>query len=85
MDLDKATGNMIGDGNPKLLVLGKTREQLREQFGYLLSPEKASDYLRGFYSAEGWKRGDVSFIRKSPWMVVFKDGKAEELVLVKGF
>jgi hypothetical protein len=84
MDLDRAAGNMIGDGNRNSLVLGKTREQLRKQFGYLLSPDEVSPYLREFYSVSGWKRGDVSFIRTSPWMVVFKNGKADDLVLVKG-
>jgi len=84
MDLDRAARNMIGDSNRNALVLGKTREQLRKQFGYLLSPDEVSPYLREFYSSSGRKRADVSFIRTSPWMVVFKNGKADDLVLVKG-
>jgi hypothetical protein len=43
MNLDMAAGTKIGDGGGRVkLVVGKTREQLRDRFGYLLRPSDAS-------------------------------------------
>jgi len=84
MNLDKATGTMIGDGSSDELVVGKTRAQLRERFGYLSTPADVSQYLRNCYQNSSWKGREVLFIRKSPWMVVFDGDKATDLVLIKG-
>jgi|SRR5271163_4044812 len=84
MDLDTASNTMIGDANRKILVLGKTKAELRERFGYLSTLPETSPYLRGCYETSGWKGTDVLFIRKSPWMIVFSGDKATKLVLIKG-
>jgi hypothetical protein len=84
MNLDTATGTMISDASREKLVIGKTKVQLREKFGYLSTPADISQYLRGCYQASAWKDRDVVFIRNSPWMVIFDGGKATELVLIKG-
>ena len=84
MNLDTATGTMIGDGGRDELVVGKTKAQLLNRFGYLLTPPDASQYLRGCYQNSGWKDSGVLFIRQSPWMVVFEGEKATPLVLIKG-
>ena len=84
MNLDKATGTMIGDGSRERLVVGKTKVQLREKFGYLLSPAEVSPYLRGCYQTSPWKDRAALFIRNSPWMVIFDGGKATDLVRIKG-
>jgi len=84
MNLDLATGTMIGDANRDKLVIGKTKAQLRDKFGYLSALADASEYLRGCYQSSGWKGMDVLFIRQSPWMIVFVKGKATQLVLIKG-
>ena len=84
MNLDSVTGAMTGDPDREKLVIGKTKSQLQERFGYLLPPPDASLYLRGCYQDSQWKNRDVQFIRKSPWMVVFDGDKATELILVKG-
>ncbi len=49
MTLDLVTDTMIGDPGSDKLVVGKTKTQLRERFGYLLPPAEASPYLRGCY------------------------------------
>jgi hypothetical protein len=49
MNLDTATGTMIGDASREKLVIGKTKVQLREKFGYLSTPADISQYLRGCY------------------------------------
>ena len=84
MNLDAATGTMIGDGGREKLVVGKTKVQLREKFGYLSTPADVSQYLRGCYQTSAWKNSDALFIRNSPWMVIFDGERATKLVLIKG-
>jgi hypothetical protein len=84
MNLDKATGTMIGDGNREKLVVGKTKSQLQERFGYLSTPADMPSYLRGCYQNSSWKNRDALFIRKSQWMIVFDGDRASELILIKG-
>ena len=84
VSLDQATTAMIGDRHRDELVVGKTKAQLRDKFGSLLSPADASPYLRGCYQNSSWKDRDVLFIGRTSWMVVFDGDKATNLVLVKG-
>jgi len=84
VNVDAATTAMIGDPSRDKIVLGKTKAQLRDRFGPLLSPAEASPYLRGCYQNSPWKDRDVFFIGQSSWMVVFDSNKATNLVLVKG-
>jgi hypothetical protein len=49
MDLDTATGTMIADAGRKKLVVGKTKAQLRQKFGYLLTPAEAHPYMGSCY------------------------------------
>jgi hypothetical protein len=84
MNLDTATGTMIGDGSREKLVIGKTKVQLPEKFGYLSTPADVAQYLRGCYQTSVWKQRDALFIRKSSWVVIFDGDKAKELVLIKG-
>ena len=84
MNLETATGTMISDRSREKLVVGKTRVQLREKFGYLSKPSEISPYLRGCYQDSAWKDKDVLFIRQTPWMVIFDGDKATEQILFKG-
>ena len=84
MDLDAATGTMIGDGDSDKLVLGKTKTELQKRFGYLTAPGEASPYYQSCYQTSAWKGQDVLFIRKSPWMVAFAKDRATKLILIKG-
>ena len=84
VSLEQATTAMVGDRNRDELVVGKTKAQLKEKFGSLLSPADASPYLRACYQNSAWKGKDVLFIRESSWMVVFDGDRATNLVLVKG-
>ena len=45
MNIDTATGTMIGDASREKLVVGQTRAQIRERFGYLLTLTEVSPYL----------------------------------------
>jgi hypothetical protein len=84
MNLDRATGIMVGAPDGDKLVVGKTKAQLQEKFGYLLPLTEVSPYLRACYQSSYWNGRDVLFLRQSPWMVVFDGDKATDLVLIKG-
>lgn len=84
VNLDQATAAMVGDPNRDQLVVGKTKVQLRDKFGPLLSSAEVSPYLKACYQNSVWKDKDVLFIGQSSWMVVFDGDKATNLVLVKG-
>jgi hypothetical protein len=84
LNVDEANGTMVGDRDRNRLVIGKTKEQLRDRFGSLLPPKDASPYLQGCYRNSDWRNRDVLFIGHSSWMVVFEGDKAITLVLVKG-
>jgi hypothetical protein len=82
-DRDRALGIMTHDSADSLVV-GKAEEELRKRFGYLNSIEEADSYVRYCYFNSPWYGKNVKMLRNSNWMVVFKNGRAAELVLVKG-
>jgi hypothetical protein len=84
MNIDQAAFAMVGDADRDNLVVGRTKEQLENRFGNLLTPEQVSEYYRNGYNL-GWKGKDVLFIKNSPWMIVFDHGRATSLVLMKGY
>ena len=84
MDVDRAASTMIGDRYRDRIVLGKTKEQLRDRFGYLTNLSEASPYRRGCYFLSGRTGKEVLFIRNRDWMIVFDGDRATELVLIKG-
>jgi hypothetical protein len=85
MDLDLAADTMIGDRNRDAIVIGKTKEQLSDRFGFLLPPSATASELQRCYRNSNWKaQSDVLFIRHSRWMVVFRQHKAADMVLAKG-
>jgi hypothetical protein len=84
MNLDTATGTMVGDVGRDQLVIGKTRADLQCKFGFLLKPNQAPEYDRYCYQNSPWYGKNVLFIRTSNWMIVFEGDKAVDLVLAKG-
>ena len=85
MDSDTALGTMIGDRNREKLVIGKTKDQLRAKFGYLLPPSEAGSYMQTCYADSAWKQSTtVLVLRRGPWMVKFEADKATDLMLCKG-
>jgi len=84
MDLDEATSTMVGDIYPDRLVVGKTEEELIKKFGYVTTLENASEYVKYCYFNSPYNGKQVLILRKSDWMVLMKDGRATDLILVKG-
>jgi hypothetical protein len=84
MNLDVATQTMVGDAARDQLVIGKTKDELRQKFKYLETASETTEYLRACYNGSNWKDKHVLFIKNSAWMIVFDGQKATNLVLVKG-
>jgi hypothetical protein len=82
-DLDFVTFTMLRDPNRNGLVVGKRKEDLSQKFGRLLTLSEASPYYQMGYN-EYYQGEDVLFIKDCPWMIVFQDDKATNLVLMKG-
>lgn len=83
-DLDQATSTMIADAHRDDLVIGKTKEELIRKFGYLTPLDQASQYIKYCYFNSPYYGKLVLILRNSEWMVIMKNDRAEELVLVEG-
>ena len=75
---------MVIDNHRDDLVIGKTRDQMVSRFGFVASIDEASQYIKKCYANSSDRVTPVLFLRHSEWMVRMKDGKAAELVFVKG-
>lgn len=84
MNLDQATGTMVSDIWPDRLVVGKSREDLVKRFGYVTPLNQASDYVKYCYFNSPYYGKEVVILRRSNWMVVMQNGRATNLVLLKG-
>lgn len=92
MDLDNAVGTMTHDTWAVRLVEGKSKEELKNRFGFIRTLKEARSYdqlcstngsvgERGIHAAGK----EVVFLRDSDWMVILDNGKAVDLVLCKGY
>jgi hypothetical protein len=84
LDSNLSTAAMVGDPNRDKIVVSKTKAQLIQKFGSLLSLGETSSYLRACYENSAWKGKDILFIGQSSWMIVFDGERATNLVLIKG-
>jgi len=75
---------MVGDIHRQNLVIGKTKSELIRKFGYVTSFDEASEYYRFCYNTSDYKGTQMLFLRRSNWMVVMRNGRATDLVLLKG-
>ncbi|HTX77284.1 MAG TPA: hypothetical protein VMD29_13830 [Terracidiphilus sp.] len=83
-DPDRELGTMVGDIHRQNLVIGKTKSELIRKFGYVTSFDEASEYYRFCYNTSDYKGTQMLFLRRSNWMVVMRNGRATDLVLLKG-
>ncbi len=85
LDPDNALETMVGDGHRDDLVLGKTEIELIKKFGYVTPLSQADDSYYGFcFRTSGRPSQPALRLRNSNWMVLMKNGRAEDLVLLKG-
>jgi len=83
MDLDTAVAAFFSDPYRREFVLGHSEAQLRARFGTLLTPHEAGPMLETCWRDSSWHSDKTLFIRKSWFMLVFDDGVATDLVLMK--
>lgn len=74
---------MVGDRYRDHLVLGMTEHDLIRRFGFLRTPANANT-MQKYYYEHIFKGQNVAWLRDSPWMVVFENGRVVRLVLCKG-
>jgi hypothetical protein len=88
MNLDKAADTMMGDADRDSLVIGKTKQQLQDRFGFILPIRKSTIglyFIRYCEPIDGWKANDDIFtIRDTWWVVHFAAGKAVDMRVAKG-
>jgi hypothetical protein len=82
MEPRRALSTMTHD-NADALVLGKTQRELEHRFGFVLTVDQATPYLRE-YCASDRPSADVLFLNSSNYMVVMERNRAIELILCKG-
>jgi hypothetical protein len=87
LDPGIALETMIGDREPDRLIVGKSKEELARKFGFLTPVDQGPDYYRRAAADREVKAGgsNILLLRRGPWLVVFSEGRASELVLLKGF
>jgi len=83
MDPHRALSIMTHDAYSDRLVVGKTKEQLQNRFGFVRTEEQVSPYLRE-YCAASRPNAEVLFLNSNNYMVVMHNDRAVELVLCKG-
>ena len=84
MDQDRALETMVGDIHRDDLVIGKTRDELINKFGYVTTIDRASGYVKYCYTNSPYSGKQVLILRNSNWMVVMKNDRVADLVLAKG-
>jgi hypothetical protein len=81
---DQGLETMVADSHRESLVIGKTEADLTKRFGYVTPMSRASEYYKFCYRTSGRPMQPALMLRNSNWMVLMKDGRAEDLVLLKG-
>jgi hypothetical protein len=93
MNLDYAVAAMTHDVWPVRLVEGKSKDELKNRFGYIRALSEARPYDQLCYTIPE-TRGqlgihptgkEVVFLRDSDYMVILDNGKAVDLVHCKGY
>lgn len=84
MDLDRATGELNLDVHRETLIVGKTRQQLNEKFGFTNSLEEATPYVRSCVLNSPYGKSEVLQLRRSNWVVVMQGRRAAQLISVEG-
>jgi len=81
--IDDALDIMIRDPHRNSVVIGKTKDQLANRFGFVSSAQ-GNSYVRYCFDNSPYRGKSVLFIRNSNWMVLMNDGIADGLLLAKG-
>ena len=87
MDPEAACENMIGDRNTEDLVMGKTVEQVRKRFvhlrenDFLFYQQAALERVKKASGKGSFEGKKIVFLGNTYWIVVFKNGRASDLII----
>ena len=73
---------MVGDRERERLVVGLTVAEVQRKFGALRTSSDATPYQRTYHGSFEGK--EVRWLGDSAWLVVFENGRATALRLMKG-
>jgi hypothetical protein len=75
---------MVGDREREKLAVGLTVPELKHRFGNLRTrAESTADYQK-YYSDRFFLDQEILWLGDSAWLVVVKDGRVQQLHLMKG-
>jgi hypothetical protein len=82
IDLDRAVSTMHHDRWSERMIIGRSEESLTKRFGYLLPPEAAPPCFRTASLGVAPTGEKALFLRKSDYLIIFRDGVAVNVVLL---
>jgi hypothetical protein len=84
ISIEDAVCAMIGDASREDIIIGKTKNEIEKRFGGLIASQTLPDYLFNQHNLLKLPSDEICLIRDSPWIILFRNGKAANLILVKG-
>jgi hypothetical protein len=84
ISVENAVCAMIGDNSRETIIIGKTKTKIEKRFGRLMASEEAPIYFINYCNSLKSPSNEVYLIRNSPWIILFKNGVAVDLILFKG-
>jgi hypothetical protein len=82
--IESALETMVADPDRNSVVVGRTASQLASRFGYVLPINQAPQYDQFCYENSPYRGQSVLILRSSNWMVLMENGRAKDLILIKG-
>ena len=82
IDLDRAVSTMHHDRASEEMILGKSEAAVTKRFGYLLQPASAPSCFRTESEGIALPGEKALFLRKSDYLIIFRDGVAVRVVLL---
>jgi len=75
---------MVADHDREALVLGLSVGELQERFDHLRARAGATADYQQQFSDRLYLDHDILWLGDSPWLVILKNGRAAELLVMKG-
>jgi len=75
---------MVGDSESEKLVIGLTVPELKRRFGNLRTRAESTAGYQKYYSDRFFLDQEILWLGDSAWLVVVKDGRVQQLRLMKG-
>ena len=84
MNLSVAAETVVHDRNRELLIVGSSKEDLRQRFGYMTATSTRSAYFQKCAALNPKEHDDALYLRQTDLIVFFRDNLAIKQFLCKG-